>query len=72
MFVFIPKRKLGAHVDQFVLIDIAFTLILAFTTLFHYKHLIKYTYGFQLSVLGMIIITIMIILTGKRHGLFKN
>ena len=69
MFIYCPKCRIA---NQFVLIDIIFTLVLAFTTILHYKHMIKYTYGFQLAVLGMIITTILIVISGIRYGYYRE
>ena len=58
--------------NNFVYMDLVFTLVLMITTLLQYKQVIKYSYGFQLAVLGMIFTTILIVINGITYGYFKN
>lgn len=69
MFMYCPKCKIS---NQFILIDVIFTTILAFLVVLNGDGMVKYVYGFQLSVLGMIITTILIVINGIKYGIFKD
>lgn len=71
LFALAPRKKLGVYAGQFVLVDVIFTLTLGLATILDCKHIISNTYGFYISVLGMIITVIMILISGIRHGIFK-
>ncbi len=71
-FALVCESKRGVYCNDFVKVDLIFTLALAATTLLQYYKLIEYTYGFQIAILGMIISTLLIFINGLRYGLFKD
>lgn len=72
MFAFIDKEKLGQSVNTFVLVDAIFTAVLWLAIVLNYKGVLEHTYGFYISILGMIITTILIVIIGVRYGYFKD
>lgn len=62
----------GEFAINFIALDAIFTVALTITIILQYYKIIKYTYGFQLCVLGMIITTIMIGISAIRYGTFKS
>ncbi len=72
MFLFVDKEKLGRGCKGFVIVDAIFTTILCFTIIFKYKKIINSTFGLYISILGMIITIVMILVSGVKHGIFKN
>lgn len=57
---------------NFIWVDIFFTFTLIIATIMQYKNVLEHTYGYQISIICMIIATIMIAISFFRHGLHKD
>lgn len=57
---------------NFIKVDIIFTFTLIIATIMQYKNVLEHTYGYQISIVCMIIATTMIAISFFRHGLHKD
>lgn len=69
--MYITTEKDGIA-NQFVYVDLFFTILLMFLTVLQWRGIINSTYGFHVSVLGMIFTTILIVYNGIRYGYHKR
>ena len=58
--------------ERFLLVGAIFMGILNIAVIAQKYNLIAHTYGYQISVLGVILITLMIVISAYRHGFYKT
>lgn len=71
LFAFTRERERSIHDRQFLLVEAIFCFSLILTVNLNNLKIISHTYGLIISMFGIIIATIIIVISMIRHGHFK-
>jgi len=70
LFIFIEKKT---WLDvQFLIIEATYNIWLGLAYILNYNKVLERTYNTKLMLTGVVITTLMILISGYRHGLFKS
>lgn len=72
VFAFTREKERSMFDAQFLIIGGIFMLILNIAVVMQAYDIIGHTYGYQISVLGIIILTFIIVVSAYRHEFYKS
>jgi hypothetical protein len=72
LFSVSTAEERGAFDKYFLFIIVLFTFTINMAVVAQYYNLIAHTYGLQVSIVGIIVATVMVLTSIFRHGTFKD
>lgn len=72
VFALTREKERSIFDAQFLIIGAVFMAILNIAVIMQGYNLIAHTYGYQISILAIILLTFIIIISAYRHGFYKT
>lgn len=72
VFAFTREKERSIFDTQFLIIGSVFMLILNIAIIMQGYGLINHTYGYQIAIIAIILLTFIIIISAYRHEFYKN